>query len=141
MTLDLVIKNGTIITAETTYQADIGIQGHQITAVGQNLSGTKEINATGKLVTPGAIDVHVHMQMPIGNIRSADDFFTGTRAAAIGGTTTIIDFVEAEPQETLLDALAARRAEADPRVVIDYGLHMTIAPPRYCQTGAGSCCI
>ena len=129
MTFDLVIKNGTVVTTEATFQADIGIRGQQIATVGQNLSGTKEIDATGKLVTPGAIDVHVHMQMPIGNIRSADDFFTGTRAAAIGGTTTIIDFVEAKPQELLLDALAARQAEADPRVVIDYGLHMTIAPP------------
>ena len=129
MTFDLVIKNGTVVTAEATFQADVAIQGQQIAAVGQKLNGTKEIDATGKLVTPGAIDVHVHMQMPIGNIQSADDFFTGTRAAAIGGTTTIIDFVEAEPEEPLLDALAARRAEADPRVVIDYSLHMTIAPP------------
>jgi len=76
MTFDLVIKNGTVVTAQATFQADIGIQGQQIAAVGKNLSGTKEIDATGKLVTPGAIDVHVHMQMPIGNIRSADDFFT-----------------------------------------------------------------
>lgn len=129
MTLDLVIKNGTIITAETTYQADIGIQGEQITAIGQSLSGAREIDAAGKLVTPGAIDIHVHLQMPIGDITSADDFFTGTRAAAFGGTTTIIDFVEPEPDQTLLDALAARRAEADDRAVIDYGLHMTIDPP------------
>ncbi len=68
--------------------------------------------------------------MPIGGgIFSADDFFTGTRAAAFGGTTTIIDFVEPEPHQTLLDALAARQAEAGERVVIDYGLHMTIDPP------------
>ena len=130
MTFDLVIKNGLIVTAETTYQADIGVQGERIAAISQDLTGTKTIDATGKLVTPGAIDIHVHMQMPIGGgVFSADDFFTGTRAAAFGGTTTIIDFVEPEPQEPLLQALAARQAEADPRVVIDYGLHMTLAPP------------
>ncbi len=130
MTFDLVIKNGTIVTAEASYRADVAIQGERIAAVGQNLTGVAEFDAGGKLVTPGAIDIHVHLQMPIGgNVFSADDFFTGTRAAAFGGTTTIIDFVEPEPQESLLEALAARRAEADERVVIDYGLHMTLAPP------------
>jgi dihydropyrimidinase len=128
MLFDLVIKNGTIVTAESTYQADIGIRGEKIAAVGLELAGTKEIDAAGKLVTPGAVDIHVHMQMPIGDFVSADDFFTGTRAAALGGTTAIIDFVEPLKDESLLDALAARRAEADPRVVIDYGLHMTIGP-------------
>jgi len=125
---DLVIKNGTIITTEATYQADVGIQGGNLFALGRDLSGHREIDATAKLVTPGAIDVHVHLQMPIGDNVSADDFFSGTRAAALGGTTTIIDFVEPEPEQTLLQALAARRAEADGRVVIDYGLHMTIGP-------------
>jgi dihydropyrimidinase len=129
MTYDLVIKNCTIITADTTYIADVGISGERIAAIGQSLVGQREIDASGKLVTPGAIDIHVHLQMPIGSFVSADDFFTGTRAAAWGGTTTIIDFVEAEPNESLLGALATRRAEADERVVIDYGLHMTIAPP------------
>lgn len=130
MNLDLVVKNGTVVTAETTYQADIGIQGQQIVAIGQKLAGARQIDAAGKLVTPGAVDIHVHMQMPLGGgVVSADDFFTGTRAAAFGGTTTIVDFVESAPEESLMDALAARRAEADPRVVIDYGLHMTIAPP------------
>jgi dihydropyrimidinase len=129
MEYDLVIKNGTIVTAETTYQADVGIMGEQIAAIGQKLSGQQEIDAANKLVTPGAIDIHVHMQMPLpAGFVSADDFFTGTRAAAFGGTTTIIDFVEAGPQESLLEALAARRAKADDRVVTDYGLHMTIAP-------------
>jgi dihydropyrimidinase len=125
---DLVIKNGTVVTAETTYQADIGIQGERIAALGEGLIGAREIDASGKLVTPGAIDVHVHLQMPIGEFVSADDFFTGTRAAALGGTTSVIDFVEPEPEQTMLAALAARRAEAEARVVIDYGLHMTIGP-------------
>jgi dihydropyrimidinase len=126
---DLVIKNGTVVTAVSTYAADVGIAGEQIAAIGQNLRGAREIDAAGKFVTPGAVDIHVHMQMPLpGGVISADDFFTGTRAAAFGGVTTIIDFVEAQPAQSLVDALAARRAEADPRVAIDYGLHMTLGP-------------
>ena len=128
MQYDLVIKNGTVVTATSTFKADIGIMGERIAAIGEELEGTKEIDATGKLVTPGAVDIHLHMQMPIGNFVSADDFFTGSRAAAYGGTTSIVDFVEPAPDESLLEALAARRAEADPKVVIDYGLHMTIGP-------------
>ena len=125
---DCVIKNGTVITAGSTYQADIAIQGEHIAAIGENLSGQREIDAGGKLVTPGAVDIHVHLQMPIGNFRSADDFFTGTRAAAFGGTTAIVDFVERQPEETMAEAIAARRALADPRVTIDYALHMTLGP-------------
>jgi len=128
MSFDLVIRNGTLVTAESTYRADIGIQGETIAAIGMDLTGAREIDAGGKLVIPGAVDIHVHMQMPIGDFVSSDDFFTGTRAAALGGTTVIIDFVEPYEHETLLDALAERRAVADPRVVIDYGLHMTIGP-------------
>ncbi len=125
---DLVIKNGTIVTATHSYRADIGINGETIAAIGQNLAGKQEIDAAGKLVTPGAIDIHVHLEMPIGSFTSADDFFTGTRAAAFGGTTAIVDFIETQPDETMLQALAARKAKADARAAIDYGLHMTIGP-------------
>jgi dihydropyrimidinase len=125
---DCVIKNGKIVTADSTYEADIAIQGERIAAIGENLSGQREIDASGKLVTPGAVDIHVHLQMPIGKFRSADDFFTGTRAAALGGTTAIVDFVERQPQETMAEAIAARRALADPQVTIDYALHMTLGP-------------
>lgn len=128
MTYDLVIKGGRVVTADATYIADVGIDGERIAALGEDLQGRKEIDARGKLVTPGAVDVHVHMQMPIGHFVSSDNFFTGTRAAAFGGTTTIIDFVEAAPDQPLLEALAQRRALADPRVAIDYGLHMTLGP-------------
>ena len=126
---DLVIKNGTVVTAVATTKADVGVHKGKIAAIGQNLAGKQEIDASGKLITPGAVDIHVHMQMPLGDgVVSADDFFTGTRAAAFGGTTTIIDFVEPEPTQSLLEALAWRREEADPQVVIDYGLHMTLGP-------------
>lgn len=128
MTYDLVIKQGTVVTAEATFAADVAVRGETIAAIGENLSGAREIDARGKLVTPGAVDIHVHLQMPIGDFVSCDDFLTGTRAAALGGTTAIVDFVEPHGDESMLDALAARRALADPRVVVDYGLHMTIGP-------------
>jgi dihydropyrimidinase len=126
---DLVIKNGTAVTAHHTFPTDIAINGETIAAIGHNLQGKREIDAAGKLVIPGAVDIHVHLQMPVGQYTSADDFYSGTRAAAFGGTTTIVDFVERQPQQTMAAAIAARRALADPRVVIDYALHMTLSPP------------
>lgn len=129
MRYPLVIKDGTLVTATASFPADIAVDGEQIVAIGRNLAGEREIDATGKLVTPGAVDIHVHHEMALGNgVVSADDFFTGTRAAALGGTTAIVDFVEPHPEQSLLDGLVERRAAADPKVVIDYGLHMTISP-------------
>ena len=125
---DLVIKGGTVVTAVSTFSADIGINGETIAAIGQNLDGRQVLDATGKLVTPGAVDMHVHLQMPIGNFTSTDSFYSGSRAAAFGGTPPFVDFVEPRPDETMAEAIAARRALADPNVVIDYGLHMTLGP-------------
>ncbi len=125
---NLVIRNGTAVTATHTFPADIAINGQTIVAIGQNLNGRKEIDATDKLVIPGGIDIHVHLQMPIGDLTTVDDFYSGTRAAAFGGTTTIVDFVERQPNQTMVEAIADRRVLADPRVVIDYALHMTISP-------------
>ena len=124
---DLVIRNGTLVTAGAVYPADVAIDGEQIAAIGQDLRGRREIDATGQYVIPGAIDGHVHLDMPIGRFTSTDDFFHGTRAAAFGGTTAIVDFVETGPDETMLAALAARQRGAA-EAVIDYGLHMTIGP-------------
>ena len=130
MSFDWVIKNGHIVNADADFTADIGISNGRIAALGADLHGDREIDAAGKLVTPGAIDGHVHLQMTLpGDITTADTFQTGTRAAAFGGTTAVVDFVECAPDEPMLDALARRRAQADPQVMIDYGLHMTIAPP------------
>jgi len=125
---DLVIKNGTIVTSETTYQADVAIIGETIATIGTNLTGARELDATDKYVIPGAIDVHVHLEMPIGNFVSSDTFLSGTRAAAFGGTTAIIDFVETQPKQTMIDALNKRKDLASSQAVIDYGFHMTIGP-------------
>jgi dihydropyrimidinase len=124
---DLVITNGAIVTAEASVRANLGIQAGRIAAVGLGLEGRETIDASGMLVLPGGVDEHVHLQMPVGEFCSSDDFCTGTVAAAHGGTTTLIDFVEAKPGQSLLQALEDRRAEADPKVVVDYGLHMTLA--------------
>lgn len=125
---DLVLKNGTVVTGEGTAQVDVGVRGGRIAGIAADLHGGQEIDCRGQFITPGAVDVHVHLQYPIGALTTTDDFFTGTRAAALGGTTTIIDFVEAQPQQRLLEALAARQALAAERAVIDYGFHMTITP-------------
>ena len=124
---DRVIANGTLITAEATVQADLGLRDGRIAAIGRRLAGLEVIDASGMLVLPGAIDEHVHLHMPVGELTSSDDFYSGTVAAACGGTTTVIDFAEPKPGQPLVEALASRRAEADGRVVIDYGLHMTLA--------------
>lgn len=128
MNYDIVIKGGRIVTAADDLVADVGIRGEQIAAVGSDLSGERMLDARGKLVTPGAVDIHVHLDMPIGPFTTSDDFFSGTRAAAFGGTTCIVDFVETAPQQTMLEALQQRRQIADAGVTIDYGLHMTIGP-------------
>jgi len=124
--MELVIKNGTLVTPGGIFPADVGIAGERIAALGEDLHGAVELDATDCYVLPGGIDPHVHLQMPVGKYISADDFTSGTIAAALGGTTTVIDFVEPKPAEPLMEALEKRRAKADGRVAIDYSLHMTI---------------
>jgi dihydropyrimidinase len=124
--MDVVIRNGRLVTPGGIFAGDVGIVEERIVALGKELRGRAEIDATGCTVLPGAIDPHVHLQMPSGDYVSADDFASGTAAAACGGTTTVIDFVAPAEGESFLAALAARQAEADDRVAVDYGLHMTI---------------
>ncbi|MCP4580962.1 MAG: amidohydrolase family protein, partial [candidate division Zixibacteria bacterium] len=91
--MDTIIKNGTITTAEGSYMADIGIKGEKISAISDNIidETAKVIDASGKYVMPAAIDVHVHLQLPFCGTVSADDFENGTKAAACGGVTSVID--------------------------------------------------
>lgn len=128
--LDLVVKKGTIVTATDLYRADLGIKGEKIALIGEDLSGREEIEAEGKYVFPGFIDAHVHLQMPVGDIVSSDDFTTGTIAAACGGTTTVIDFVNPRPGQSLRQAAEFRRAEAEGRAAVDYALHLTAIDAR-----------
>jgi dihydropyrimidinase len=121
-----IIKNGTVVTSSETFEADVLVEDGVISAVGHGLNAPDVIDASGRLVLPGAIDVHTHMEMPVSGTRSADDFFTGSVAAACGGTTTILDFVTPTQGQGLLDALNLRLAEAVPKAVIDFGLHMSV---------------
>lgn len=123
----LLIRNGTLVTASDTFVADLLIREGRIVAVGHNLPPAAEtLDATGLLVFPGGVDPHVHLQYPQGPNRvvSSDDWLTGTIAAACGGTTTVIDFVEARPEETWLEALDKRLAQAQAQAVIDFSFHM-----------------
>lgn len=123
---DQVIRNGLVIGSGGPVRADVAIQGEQIAAIGLGLEAAQTLDATDCYVLPGAVDPHVHLQMALAGRVSSDSFASGSIAAACGGTTTLIDFVDPKPEQTLLDALAARQAEAAGQVAVDYGLHMTI---------------
>src|SRR4026209_1719246 len=122
------IKNGTIITAVDQYRGDVLVQDEKIELIGTSLDlqADKVIDATGKFVLPGGIDVHTHLDMPFGGATSADDFETGTIAAAFGGTTSIVDFAIQYKGQTLHHALETWRQRADGKAVIDYGFHMIV---------------
>jgi len=124
--MDLVIKNGRIVTATETYQADIGIDGDTIALIGQSLTGDEVLDAAGMYVIPGGIDPHTHLELPFMGTVSSDDFRSGTIAAACGGTTTIIDFAIQSRGQTLREALDTWRKKAEGKACIDYGLHMAI---------------
>jgi dihydropyrimidinase len=120
-----IIKNGTIVTADLTYKADIRIEGETITEIGQNLSGGDVLDATGCYVMPGGIDPHTHLEMPFMGTYSTDDFESGTRAALSGGTTMVVDFCLPSPNQSLLEALSMwdnKTAKAN----ADYSFHMAI---------------
>jgi dihydropyrimidinase len=123
--MDLVIRKGTLVTPDVVLQADLGIDGERIVAIGRDLSGRDEIDASGKLVLPGVIDAHTHMAAENYGVASSDDFLSGTRAAACGGVTTIIDFTVGRPETSIPEEIKARKQEAKPSV-IDYALHAEV---------------
>lgn len=129
MSYDLVIRRGRVITATHELTADVAVAGEKIAAIGHGLTGRRTLDADGLYVLPGAVDGHVHLSLHTSYGRTADDFYQGSVAAAHGGVTSFVDFVDPRPEQPLLQALAERRAEADGRVVIDYGLHMTLTGP------------
>ncbi|HQN05163.1 MAG TPA: dihydropyrimidinase [Anaerolineaceae bacterium] len=122
------IKGGTLITASETFQADILIEGEKIAAIADNLPVPADCivyQAEGKLVMPGGVDVHVHLDLPMSNTVSSDDHYTGTKAAAFGATTTVIDFVSQDEAPLLLN-VQKLRAKAEQKAVVDYSFHMNI---------------
>jgi dihydropyrimidinase len=125
------VRGGTVVTEAWTGVADVLVEGETIVAVGRDLatrvSGDyTDVDATGRYVLPGGIDVHTHMEMPQMGYESADDFFTGTRAAALGGTTTIVDFAVQPELGTLLEGLREWQEKAQGKAVVDYGFHMIV---------------
>jgi len=129
MRFDMVIKNGTVVTATDTCVADIGVSGHKVSAIGAQLpieNAGKVVDAAGCLVIPGGIDVHTHLDMPFGGTMSADDFETGTIAAAFGGTTTLIDFAIQYKGQSLREAFDTWMKKAHDKAVTDYSFHCII---------------
>lgn len=120
------IAGGTVVTASDTYQADVLIEGEKIAGVGHGFTADATIDAGGKYVIPGGIDVHTHLDMPFGGTVSSDDFFTGHRAAAFGGTTTHIDFAIQPKGATLRETLEMWQAKANGKAAVDYGFHLAI---------------
>jgi len=126
--MSVLIKNGRVITAVDDYFADIFIKNETVTLIGENLEieADEVIDASGKYLIPGGLDPHTHLDMPFGGTTSADDFETGTRAAAHGGTTTLIDFAIQSKGHSTLEALDTWHAKADGKTAIDYGFHMIV---------------
>ncbi|MGA7159521.1 MAG: dihydropyrimidinase [Bacteroidota bacterium] len=125
--MSTLIKNGRIITAEQDYPADIYIEKDRISTIGASLTmhADTTIDAKGKYVIPGGVDVHTHMDMPFGGTTSSDDFETGTRAAAFGGTTCLIDFATQAKGTKMRDALDVWWKKGE-KATVDFGLHMII---------------
>ena len=127
---DVIVRNADIATAADRYRADIGIVGGRIVAIAQLLAGTaaEEIDAAGRLVTPGGVDGHVHLDQPTndGSV-FCDDFFTGTRSAACGGTTTVIPFAAQQRGHSLQEAVDDYHRRAEGKAVIDYAFHLIVS--------------
>ena len=123
--MSTVIKNGTIITHDLTYEADVLIEDGKIIEIGKNLSGTDELDATDCYVMPGGIDPHTHLEMPFMGTYSSDDFESGTRAALAGGTTMVVDFALPSPGQGLHDALKMWDNKST-RANCDYSFHMAV---------------
>ncbi|MFU8771382.1 MAG: dihydropyrimidinase [Anaerolineales bacterium] len=121
------IKSGTIITSSETFQGDILIDGERISLIGKNLddAGAEVVDAAGKLIMPGGIDPHVHLDLPMFGTVSSDDHYTGHKAAAYGGTTTVMDFVP-QGDRKLEEDIEIWRNKANPKAAIDYSFHMNI---------------
>ena len=123
----LLIKGGTLLTVRGQERGDLHIKGETIERVGQDLvvDGAEVVDASGKILMPGGIDPHVHLDLPMFGTISSDDHYTGMKAAAFGGTTTVLDFVPLD-KGSLTESIDAWQSKAQPKAAVDYGLHMNI---------------
>ena len=128
MSYDLVVRGGTVVTASDSFSADIGVRAGRVAAIGEALApGSAEIAAAGLLVLPGGVDVHTHLDVEVGGVCTADDFESGTVAAACGGITTICDYAWQSRGQTLIQAIDAWKVKAEGRAHIDYGFHVVVS--------------
>ena len=128
---DLVVRNGTVATAADVFRADIGVVDRRIAAIGAKLNrGRREIEAEGRIVTPGGVDSHCHIEQRSSmGVMTADDFFTATRSAACGGTTTVIPFAAQYRGMSLRQVVKDYHACAEPKAAVDYAFHLSISDP------------
>ncbi|NNN05188.1 MAG: dihydropyrimidinase [Elusimicrobia bacterium] len=127
MSYDLIVKNGTVVSASDTFVADVAVAQGRVAAVGRITGEAKTVvDAKGKVVVPGGIDVHTHFDMPFMGATTIDDFTSGSTAAACGGTTTVVDFAIQKKGETFRHALDDWHTRADGRCAVDYGFHMIV---------------
>lgn len=127
--MNLLLKGGKIVNAGSTITADIGVTNGKITHIGTSLKpekNTEVVDVKGKLILPGAIDGHTHLAMPFGGTISSDDYYTGTKSACCGGTTTVFDFVLQGQGENMLDAIKRRNDLAEPDAAVDYSFHVGV---------------
>ena len=126
--MSLLIKGGTVVTPTESFVADVYVNDGIITAIGKDLkiSADKTVDASGKLVLPGAIDAHTHMAMPFGGTVSADSYLSGTRAAACGGVTTIFDYPVQHKGETILGLVHSKKEVLEKEACVDYAFHCCI---------------
>jgi len=128
MSHDLVVRGGTVVTATDSFAADIGVRAGQVVAIAPSLPAAREeIAAEGLLVLPGGVDVHTHLDVEVGGVRTADDFESGTAAAVCGGITTICDYAWQARGQSLLAAVETWKARAAGRAHIDYGFHVIVS--------------
>lgn len=128
MSYDLVVRGGTVVTASDSFAADIGVRAGRVAAIGEALApGTAEVAAAGLLVLPGGVDVHTHLDAEVGGVLTADDFESGTVAAACGGITTICDYAWQSRGQSLMEAIEAWKVKAQGRAHIDYGFHVVVS--------------
>ena len=128
---DLVVRSGTVVTAADSVLSDVGVSDGRICALANNLPpGRKEVDASGLLILPGGVDGHCHLDQPLNDgAEMADDFFSGTRSAACGGTTTVIPFACQMKGDSLRAAVEDYHQRAEGKAVIDYAFHLIVSDP------------
>lgn len=129
MGIDKLFKGGKVVTSTQTFKADVAVKGEKIVEIGTNIKpekNTEVIDCKGKLILPGAIDAHTHLAMPFGGTISTDDYESGTRSAACGGTTTVFDFALQSEKESMLKTFKRRNEMAEKQAVVDYSFHIGV---------------